>query len=372
MSDWWSRTLAMIRKELRATLKDPANRVILIVPALMQSLLFGYAATYDLVNVPYAVLDESPSASSMSLLDHLDGTGVFHRVATLHTLAELKHIIDAQQALMVIHIGPRFEQALNAGEPAPVQVILDARNSTTAGSAASDVDAVVAAFNAERRAAQGIDKEGLRIETRAWFNPNLETRWNIMTAMIAELSFVQTLLLAALAIAREREQGTFDQTLVTPLGPLDIMIGKAIPPMLIGLFQATIVLIVTRLWFKVPLAGSLGVMYGGLTLFVLASVGIGLSISALAANMQQAVQYTLTLVMPMVLLSGITTPVSTMPRGLQFATSVNPLRYGVHLLRRLYLEGVGVSAVGLDLAALGLIALLTLPTAARLFRRRLA
>ncbi|MGK6307383.1 ABC transporter permease [Variovorax sp. DT-64] len=365
------RILNLCRKEFLAVLKDPASRVILIVPALMQSLLFGYAATYDLNQADYALLDRSHSAASTALVAKLDGTGVFHRAATLRTPADIKPVIDAQDALFVIHIGPRFEQQLQAGEEAAVQLVVDARNSNTAGSAAGYVSALVADFNAQWRAQHGGAPAPVRIDSRAWFNPNLETRWNLMPGMIAALSMLQTLLLTALSVAREREQGTFDQLLVTPLTPTEIMIGKAVPPVLIGLVQSTIVLLVTLLWFEVPMAGSLVTLYAGLACFTIASVGIGLSISAVSANMQQAMLYTFVLIMPLMLLSGLTTPVRNMPEALQIATLANPLRFAIDLVQRVYLEGVGLLTVWHNLIPLVVIAAVTLPLAAWLFRNRL-
>jgi ABC-2 type transport system permease protein len=371
MTDFLFRLLALVRKELMSVLKDPSSRIILLAPVLVQSLVFGYAATYDLSNVPYAVLDQSRSPTSAGLLARLAGTGFFRRVATLQTAADIAPAIDSQQALMVVQIGPRFEQQLMAGESTPVQIVLDARNSTTANAAAAAVGAVVDAFNLEQARQRGGVPPALTLETRAWFNPNLETRWNFMPALIASLSMLQTLLLTALSVAREREQGTFDQLLVTPLSPTEIMIGKSIPPMLIGLVQSTLVLLVTRFWFHVPMAGSLFDLYLGLAAFVIAGVGIGLSISALAATMQQAMLYTFVLLMPMMLLSGLRRPVSAMPKVLQIATLANPLRFGIDLVRRIYLEGVGLSAVAADILPLLLIAAITLPAAAWLFRNRL-
>ena len=192
-----------------------------------------------------------------------------------------------------------------------------------------------------------------------------------MPGMIAALSMIQTLLLTALSVAREREQGTFDQLLVTPLSPTEIMIGKAIPPVIIGLVQSTLVLLITLLWFRVPMAGSFVTLYTGLACFTIASVGIGLSISAVSANMQQAMLYTFVLIMPMMLLSGLTTPVSNMPQALQIATLANPLRFAIDLVQRVYLEGVGLAAVWHNLIPLLVIAAVTLPLAAWLFRHRL-
>jgi ABC-2 type transport system permease protein len=194
----------------------------------------------------------------------------------------------------------------------------------------------------------------------------------MLPGMVAALSMLQTLLLSALSVAREREQGSFDQLLVTPMSPLEIMAGKALAPVLIGLAQSTIILLVTALWFKVPLAGSLLTLYAGLGLFTLASVGIGLSISAVSLNMQQAMLYTFVLIMPMMLLSGLTTPVRNMPPLLQTLTLANPLRFAIDLVQRVYLEGVGLRVVALDLLPMLLIAAVTLPLAAWLFRHRLA
>lgn len=371
MRDFLFRLMALIRKELLTVLKDPSSRTILFVPVLLQSMLFGYGATYDLTNVPYAVLDQSRSPTSAALLARLDGAGYFHRVETLASDERIAPLIDTQRALMVIRIDPLLEQKLAAGESAPIQLLLDARNSTTANSAAAYVSAIIDAFNADQVQRHGGAGPPLTIETRAWYNPNLETRWNFMPALIASLSMLQTLLLTALSVAREREQGTFDQLLVTPLSPLEIMIGKAIPPMMIGLVQSTLVLLVTRFWFHIPMAGSLLTLYAGLLAFILAAVGIGLAISALSLNMQQAMLYAFVLLMPMMLLSGLTTPVATMPRALQIATLANPLRFGIDIVRRVYLEGVGLGALTSDLLPLLLIAAVTLPTAAWLFRHRL-
>ena len=369
--DFLRRVAHLCRKELLVILKDPSSRVILVVPALMQSLLFGYAATYDLTHVDYALLDQSRSGASTALIARLDGTGVFRRAATLDSPIQIAPVVNTRQALVVIQIGPQFEQQLNAGQQAPIQVILDARNSNTAGSAAGFVGAVVEAFNGEWRQRHGGAQAPVRIESRAWFNPNPETRWNFMPGMIAALSMLQTLLLTALSVAREREQGTFDQLLVTPLSPTEIMIGKAVPPVFIGLVQSTLVLLVTLLWFRVPMAGSLLTLYTGLVFFTVASVGIGLSISAVSANMQQAMLYTFVLIMPMMLLSGLTTPVSNMPRALQIATLANPLRFAIDLVQRVYLEGVGLLTVWHNLIPLFIIAAITLPLAAWLFRHRL-
>jgi ABC-2 type transport system permease protein len=369
--DFLRRIASLCRKELLAILKDPANRVILIVPSLVESFLFGYAATYDLTNVPYALLDQSGGIHATELVARLDGSGVFHRVATLRTQKDIADVIDAGEALVVIQIGQRFEQQLNAGEAAPVQLILDARNSNTAGSAAAYIGGIIEAYNATLQGGTEPLLPQISVEARAWYNPNLETRWNLLPGLIASLSMIQTLMLSALSVARERENGTFDQLLVTPFSPMEVMIGKAIPSIMIGLTQSTIVMMVALFWFRIPMAGSLATLYTGLTLFTVASVGLGLSISAVSANMQQAMLYTFMLIMPLILLSGLATPVRNMPQFLQIATLINPLRFAIDLVQRVYLEGVGLLTVIHDLIPLLIISGITLPLAAWLFRHRL-
>ena len=190
------------------------------------------------------------------MLSKLIGTGVFHRVATIRSASEIAGVIDSGEVLLVLSFPADFESRLAAGQPAPLQMILDGRNSTTAGAAAGQIGAIVAAFNQELGGTPPIT-----IERRAWYNPNLESRWNMLPALIAALSMLQTLLLSALSVAREREQGTFDQLLVTPLTPMQILIGKAVPSILVGLLQSTTILLIIRLLFKIPLNGWVWLLY---------------------------------------------------------------------------------------------------------------
>jgi ABC-2 type transport system permease protein len=269
---------------------------------------------------------------------------------------------------MVLTLPPEFDALLAAGRPAPLQLILDGRNSLTAGMAAGYVGAIVADFNV----ATGAVVRAVTIERRAWYNPNLESRWSLMPGMIAALSMLQTLLLAALSVAREREQGTFDQLLVTPLTPMQILIGKALPAIVIGLAQSTIVFLMIRFWFQVPVAGSVWLLYFGLLVFTVAAVGVGLAISALSLTMQQAMLYSFLLIMPLMMLSGLLTPIRNMPEALQIITLANPLRFGMNIVRRVYLEGAGLLDIWAEFIPLLLLAVITLPWAAWLFRHRLA
>jgi ABC-2 type transport system permease protein len=373
MIDSIFRILALIRKELLAVLKDPRARFTILVPPMMQCLIFGYAASYDLNDVPYAVLNQDGGSLSYDVLARLDGTGVFHRVADLHREADVATTIDNRLALVVIQFPQDFERKILTAQPTNLQVISDGRNSNTAGTATLYVAAVVDAFNSqwlsEHRDAQ--TGPAIRVVARAWFNPNLETRWMMIPSLIGTLTMMQTMLLTAMSVAREREQGTFDQLLVTPFRPAEIMAGKAIPSVLIGTVQATSVLLIAQLWFRIPFAGSFATLYAGLGVFLLAAVGIGLFLSSLVATMQQAMLFSFVVILPFSLLSGLTTPIANMPMVLQCFTYVNPLRYAIEITQRVYLEGATLGQLTPDLWPLAVIAAVMLTTAAWMFGRRL-
>ncbi|MEQ1095590.1 ABC transporter permease [Acinetobacter johnsonii] len=365
---WFLYLWVLIRKEFLAILADPANRVTLIAPVFIQAVLFGYAASYDVNHVDYAVLDQSRSQSSQQVLAHLDGSGIFKKTADLQNNQQIQQVINDRTALAVITIPADFEDKLNNQDSSPFQVILDGRNSSTASMAGSYISSVVGQVNQERL---GTNSE-ITVQARTWYNPNVVSRWGIMPSLIATLSMMQTLLLSALSVAREREQGTFDQLLVTPYTPTQIMIGKAIPPIIIGVIQSSIILAIILFWFQIPMNGSLILLYFGLFAFNIAVVGVGLSISAIALNMQQAMLYTFFLIMPLTLLSGLLTPVQNMPKVLNWLTYANPLRFGIDLVQRVYLEGASFAQVKWDFVPMLILAIITLPLAAWLFRNRLS
>jgi ABC-2 type transport system permease protein len=379
MIDAILRILALTRKELLATLKDPHGRFALFIPPILQCLIYGYVATYDLNDVAYAVLDQDHSLASYELLAGLDGSGIFHRVGDITRADDVKSVINERRALLVIQIDQDFERRLLLGQAAQVQVIADGRNSNTAATALSYVNTVIETFNANWRTAHPKNTSAgestpktVQVTTRTWYNPNLETRWHMIPSLIGVLTLLQTMLLTAMSVAREREQGTFDQLLVTPFRPAEIMAGKALPSVLIGIVQATNILLVAQLWFRIPFVGSFGTLYTGLILFLLAAVGIGLFVSSIAATMQQAMLYSFLVMMPFALLSGLATPISNMPEVLQYVTLANPLRYAIDIAERVYLEGAGLELLIPDLWPLALIAALTLTTASWMFRNRLA
>jgi ABC-2 type transport system permease protein len=371
MVDAIFRILALTRKELLAILKDPRGRFALFLPPILQCLIYGYVATYDLNDIPYAVLDRDRSASSHDLLARLEGSGIFRRAAELRRPADVEDWINVRKVILVIQIDQDFERRLLLNQPAEIQVIADGRNSNTAATALGYVATIVESFNADWRAAHSQTSGPIRVAIRAWYNPNLETRWHMIPSLIGVLTLLQTLLLTAMSVAREREQGTFDQLLVTPFRPVEIMAGKALPSFLVGMVQATNILLVAQLWFHIPFAGSFVTLYIGLSLFLLAAVGIGLLVSSIAATMQQAMLYSFVVIMPFALLSGLATPLGNMPKALQYVTLLNPLRYAIDITERVYLEGAGLHRLIPDLWPLVVIALVTLSAASWMFRHRL-
>ena len=367
----FQRILALVRKEFLALLKDPKSRAVLIVPPLVQLLVFGYAATFDLKEVPYVVYNEDRGVASRDLLARFEGATSFRRLAEIRSETEIAPLIDTRQALVAIHIGPRFSADLLAGRPAPLQVIIDGRNSNTAMIALNYVRSIADRFNDDWIAARGLVGPPARLETRAWFNPNLESRWYFIPGIIGMLTLVVTMLVTALTVAREREQGTFDQLLVTPLRPGEILVGKTVPGLIVGIVQATVILLVATLWFRVPFLGSLAAFYAGLFLFLLSGVGAGLLISSLAATQQQGLLGAFLFMVPAVILSGFATPIANMPRAVQILTYIDPLRYFLIILRKVFLEGAGFAILADQFWPMALIGTAALLLASWLFRHRM-
>lgn len=367
----WRRILALVHKEFLALLKDPKSRMVLIVPPMIQLLVFGYAATFDLKQVPYAVYSEDSGMLARDLLASFNGATSFQQVAELHSASEIAPLIDVREALVVIHIGPRFSADLLTGGSAKLQVIVDGRNSNTAMIALNYVRSVVSRFNDEWIEARGSRGPPARLEARAWFNPNLQSRWFFIPGIIGMLTLVVTMLVTALTVAREREQGTFDQLLVTPLRPGEILFGKTVPGFVIGIVQATVILLVATLWFRVPFVGSLLAFYAGLALFLLSAVGAGLLISALSATQQQGLLGAFLFMVPAVILSGFATPIANMPEAVQMLTLIDPLRYFLIILRKVFLEGAGFGLLLNEMWPMALIGAGTLILAGWLFRHRM-
>ena len=358
---------ALLKKELIATLKERSSRMILVATLLLYVILFGYIATFNLDYVPYAVLDMDKSVASTELVRAVDASPVFERIATLENAAQITRAVDEGNALVVLAIGQDFAERLEAGESAQVQVIIDGRNSTTAQLAAGYLLAIAQAVNTR---VTGVDTTAA-LSTRLLYNPNNITQWFIMPGLIAMLAMLQVVVLSALSVAREREQGTFEQLLVTPYRTGELLMSKALIPAAIGLFQSTLIFMVDCWWFEIPFTGTLARLYAVLCVFILSIVGYGLAISAYSKTMQQALVLVFVSLVPMVLLSGLFTPVENMPLWVQALTWFDPLRFALLAVRRVYLADAGWLDIAVTMWPAVVMAAVSLPVAYYYFKKRL-
>lgn len=367
----WRRIANLMVKEFLTLMRDPKSRVVLIVPPLIQIFIFGYAATLDLNHVPFAVYNQDRGAAARDLVDRFRGSPHFQEITRVASPRSERELIDNQTVLFVLHLAPDFTRRLLRGEPAAAQVIIDGRNSNTALIAQSYARDVVNEFSRAWTASHGLRGPPATLVTRAWFNPNLLSRWFIVPGIVGLLLQVVALTVTALSVAREREQGTFDQLLVTPMRPVEILIGKALPGFLVGLLEATAIVLIAVFWFDVPLRGSLYTLYAGFAVFLLAAVGTGLMISSFAVTMQQGLLGAFLYMVPAVILSGFATPIANMPRVVQALTLLNPMRYFMVIVRGVFLEGASFAVLLGQFWPLLAIGLATLTLAGWLFRRRL-
>ncbi len=366
----WKRILALTIKEFLALLKDRKGRLVLVVPPLIQLLVFGYAATFELKQVPYAVYSEDRGNVSRDLLAAFRGSSSFNLVAQLQNEIRIAPLIESKQVLMVLRVGPNFSADLLSGRTSRIQIIVDGRNSNTAMLVVNYAGTIVKQFNGTWAASQGSGMP-VHIETRAWFNPNLESRWFFVPGIVGLLTLLVTMLVTALSVAREREQGTFDQLLVTPMSPVEILIGKALPGFLIGILEATLVTLAAVFWFKVPFLGSIATLYVGIFLFLLSAVGVGLMISSIAVTQQQGLLGAFFFMVPAIILSGFATPIRNMPAIVQDLTLVNPMRYFLVVLRGTFLQGMPFHLLIPELWPLAVIGIASLAIAGWLFRNRM-
>jgi len=364
------RILALVVKEFLAILKDPKSRFVLMGPPIIQMLVFGYAASFDLNEVPCAVYDEDNSDASREIVSHLDGSPNLHVVAHLRTDCQVSDLIDRRDVLVVIHIPRDFRRRLALGKTAPVQVIIDGRNSNTALIALDFVRTIINQFSENWSQTHAPRAARTKLVSRAWYNPNIESRWFLIPGVIGLVTMVVTMIVSSLSVAREKEEGTFDQLLVTPFRPWEILMGKAVPGFAIGFTEAALAALIAIFWFKVPCQGNIISFYLGLTLFLLSTVGVGLMISSLAATMQQALLGSFLFLVPAIVLSGFSTPISNMPAWIQKITLLDPLRYFMVVLRGVFLEASGLPSLVHQLWPMGLIGIANMTLAAWLFRRR--
>lgn len=366
----WNRIIALVVKEFLTLLRDPRERVIIVVPPLIQLIVFSYAATFDLNHVRVAIYNQDSGQAAQSLIARFNGSPNFRIVANVRDQQAIAHLINSEQALMVLDIPTDFSRKLLNGQPIALQILIDGRNSNTALIALNYARTIIDRFNRSWLQTHMDPQPPLTLVTRAWFNANLLSRWFIVPGLVGLLMMVVVMMVTALSVAREREMGTFDQLLVTPLGPFEILIGKALPGLLIGLFEASLIVAIAVYWFNVPLRGHLVTLYVGLLLFLLSASGVGLMISSLATTLQQAMLGAFMFLVPSVILSGFATPIANMPQIVQYITFLDPLRYFLVVLRSIFLEGTPFTLLWSQFWPMALIGLLSLAGAGWLFRHR--
>ncbi len=365
------RIFALAIKELLALLRDPASRAVLIVPPIVQLIVFGYAATFDLKNIPYVVYNQDTGAASRELLARFAGSPNFHLQAAVDGQGAIARWIDHESALLAIDIGPEFTSDLESGRTAHIQLIFDGRDSNTAGLANGYAQAIVGAFNRNWMEDHGMRGPPAVLLERAWFNPNLESRWFIVPGICGILTLLVSMLTTGLSVARERELGTFDQLLVTPLRPAEILQGKVLPGFLVGTAEATLIILVAVFWFRIPFTGSIAALYFGLFCFLLSTVGIGMMISSLAVTQQQALLGVFLFMVPAIVLSGFATPIVNMPVAVQYLTRLDPLRYFLIILRACFLQGANMALLWPQYLPLMGMGVVSMTVAGWMFRRRL-
>jgi len=368
---WWTRLKALIVKELLAVLRDPKGRTVLIVPPIMQLLVFSYAATLEVTNVDVLVLNRDNGHWSQDLVQEIQGSPTFRSIRFTNSPDEVRVAIDTQKVIAAIEIGPTFSRDIEGSRPAKVQLILDGRRSNASQIVSGYLSRIVGTLAAETPAGQRMASSAVTVVARNWFNPNLTYQWFMVPNLVASIALLIGLIVTALSIARERELGTFDQLMVSPLRTHEILIGKLIPPMMIGLFHITIYILAAVFIFGVPLRGSLFLLYGSAVFYLAAVVGLGLFISALSMTQQQAILGAFLFMVPAMLLSGFATPIENMPSWLQPITYVNPLRYFLVIVKGVFLKDIPAVEVVRQTIPLLLIAIVTLSAASWLFRRRL-
>lgn len=362
------RILALIKKEFITIWKDPKSRGIIIALPLLQLFVFANAITMEVKNIDTALIDRDNSVESRELISRFEKSPRFRKFYYVNNAKDLKEKIDTQKVQLGLYIDNDFSSSIKAQKPVNILVIADGRQTNSASIAAGYASQIISGYSEQIN-----NKDGAQINTviRNWYNPNLEYRWYILTVLISMLALVITLLLTALSIAREREMGTFDQLIVSPLSSFEILLGKTVPPLTIAMFLTCIMTIIVVTIFKVPFAGSVVLFLVSIFVSLLSIVGVGLFISSICKTQQQAILGVITFQMPAILLSGFISPIEDMPVLMQYLTLLNPIRFFMLLSRGIFLKGMGLEDVILNLVPLIIIAIITLSLASWTFKRNL-
>lgn len=364
----WGRIFTILRKELLQVLREPRLRMMIILPPIMQLIIFGFAVNLDIENARVAWFDQDHSAASRELGAMLGNSRYFRVVARPESDAEAQLLLDKGTVLSVVRVGPGFGADMDRGRTGQVQVLMDGTNSNEAGIVSAYVSRVVT--NLGRARGTGMAAP-VGIEQRAWFNEELKSRNYFVPGVVMNIITLITLMLTAMAIVREKEIGTMEQLMVTPIRPIELMLGKTIPFALIGFLDMALATTTALIVFHVPFRGSVWMLVGSSGLFLLSTLGAGLFLSTISRTQQQAMMSAFFFFMPTFMLSGFSFPVRNMPEVIQWITYLNPLRYFIEVLRGVFLKGVGVEVLWPQLGAMGLIGVVILLVSAGRFRKRL-
>jgi ABC-2 type transport system permease protein len=375
----FGRMKQMIIKEVIQVVRDKRTRFILIVPPIVQMLIFGYAATFEIRHVSTVVVDFDHSQESRDLISRFTSSPYFAVQRQLDNSAELTNLIEEGHATVGLEIQAGFAQALRKGQAAPLQVIVDATNSNSALIAAGYITQIASGYAADyqqdrmaRIAPQLVHVvPSIELAPRPWYNPNLSSRWFFIPGIIGSLTLVLVITLTAFGVVREREIGTLEQIMVTPIRPAEFILSKTLPFFVIGLFDVSLIAAVGTLWFQVPFRGHLSVLFLGSVLFLVCMLGVGLLISTVSSTQQQAMVTAFFFIMPAIVFSGFGFPISTMPPWLQYMTYASPLRYFLVVLRGTYLKGVGLDILWPQMAAMAGLGVGLLAIAILRFRKSL-
>ena len=372
-----ARLKAMLVKEFIQVLRDPRMRLVLFVMPVLQTVIFGFAVNMDVRSVPTAVLDRDNSAESRELAAMLTASGHFRITERVGSDSELRRLMDRGDVRVALVIDHGMAEQTGRGDTAPLQAVLDGSDSNTAGIILGYLSRLTGEYNRrllEREAArQGgrSPNSPVTLVTRAWFNENLESPPFYVPAVITNILFVITMLLSSLAIVREKEIGTIEQVIVSPIRKGEFILGKTLPFVLIGYIDVALISTAGALVFNVPFRGSPLLLFLATTLFLMSSLGIGLLISTVSATQQQAMMSAFFIIFPATLLSGFAFPIENMPEPVQWLTLLNPMRYYLAVVRGLFLKGIGFEVIWQQLAGLALIGSAVLGLAVQRFRKTL-
>jgi ABC-2 type transport system permease protein len=365
----FSRIRALIIKELLANLRDRKSRLVLVVPPLIQLIIFSFAATQEVKNQTLAVLNLDRGRPALTLEQDFSASTTFSDVIHLQRAEEIPDVIDQQKAIAVLWIPGDFSRDLEAGRAAQASFILDGRKTNAALIVQGYAMRILNNYRT-RLAADG-QQSGVSLVPRNWFNPNLDFRWYTVPSLVCILTTVIGLLVTGLSVAREREMGTFEQLLVSPLHPLEILVGKALPALLVAMIEGAFIIMAGVFVLQVPFNGSLSLLFGSMAVFLLAIIGVGLFVSSLSMTQQQAVLGAFLFLVPAVILSGFASPIENMPPWLQDLSFANPLRYFMTIVRGVFLKDIAASTVWAQTWPMAIIACITLSGATWLFKKRM-